>query len=301
MRTYLTGRPLRCIRSETFFQFQARRMMELKNLQFTMARARPPNYGTITAVIMHLIKHVTHTPIPMAAYLRDALRSLRATSIPVRFGMLFLHDLDIPGGTVREIVAEDSEGCKKDMQKARTYSVRRPVAIDSGPTAQFPIGNAPTWEDITNILHLNPTSFLREWLFSPMWHVHDQASALFIQFTVDYSCTLDRRALLAGAPQHPAGNLESAMNFWTVSSLTELLTHARFVPSNHGLRGTLQGHSHRSFVEWKEIFFPGMEKMGGLNSVWKELWEAGYIHEYHELLEDSSDEEIEELDTSLII
>lgn len=300
MEAYLTGRPLHCFKSDVFFNFQARRMLELKNVQFHMARIRPPNYGTITAVIMHLIKHVTHTPIAFAPYLRDALRDLRATEIPVRFGMLFLHDLDLEGGTIREIDEEDSEECKRDMEAARTSKIRRAVASEAGPSAQFPIGNAPTWEEVKTVLLLNPALFLRAWVFSPEWHVNDQASDLFVQFTIDYSLTLDSRSLLAGVPRLPEKSLGDAMGFWTVSSLMQAITHVRFIPSNHGVHaGALQGQTHKSFTSWKDVFFPPMDKPGGLSSAWKELWEQGYIHEYHELMEELSDDEIENLNTHL--
>src|ERR1700739_3390375 len=95
MTRYLKAKPFICVKSSIFFEFQARRMEELFGVQMHMKRCAPDNYGTMTALFMHLIRHVNHSPIAMAPYLRDTLHDLLFSENIERFGMFFLPDLDL--------------------------------------------------------------------------------------------------------------------------------------------------------------------------------------------------------------
>src|ERR1700733_11057896 len=96
MRTYLEDRePILAVKSELYFGFQIRRVKELKNVQIHFSRYRPANYGTITSVLMHMLRHIPHSPAAQTGYLRDALRDLHFDKVMDKFGSFFLHDLDL--------------------------------------------------------------------------------------------------------------------------------------------------------------------------------------------------------------
>jgi hypothetical protein len=56
------------------------------------------NYGTVTAILTHVVQHVCITPIVMNSQLNQDLKDLRFDAISVRFGCFFLHDLDLTNG-----------------------------------------------------------------------------------------------------------------------------------------------------------------------------------------------------------
>ena len=76
-------------------------------MQLVLARARPSNYGVTTTIIMRLIHHTCHFPIIEKDYLWDALRDLRFEEIHETFRMFVLHDLNMDGKYISEIVTED--------------------------------------------------------------------------------------------------------------------------------------------------------------------------------------------------
>ena len=220
MNTYLEEFPLLCVRSADFFEFQERRMLELSNVQFHMAKHRSENYGTVTSLLMHLMRLVDHSPIPMAPYLRDALMDSHYDQVVERFGMFFLHELDLEHGTIGGIDKEDSPECKFAMSKTALAS-KRPISkklfANTDPTAQFPLGNAPTWTDIVHILHHEPIKLMREWIWDPNWDYDPVVSGLFVNFTTHYWLTIQKRALFWGASHSKElgrgnGSLDSAIS-----------------------------------------------------------------------------------------
>src|ERR1700728_3314532 len=111
MELYLVGAtPILAVKTEVYFKFQIRRMKELQNVQTHLSKYRPANYGTMTAVLMHMIRHIPHSPVAQTGYLRDALRDLRFHEVMDRFGTFFLHDLDLEHATLFEI-EQDSNEC----------------------------------------------------------------------------------------------------------------------------------------------------------------------------------------------
>ena len=104
--------PFLLVLSDVFFLWLARQLLELRNVQLVLARARPSNYRVTTTIIMHLICHTCHSPIIEKDYLWDALRDLRFEEIRETFGMFFLHDLNMDGKYISEIITEDPPHCR---------------------------------------------------------------------------------------------------------------------------------------------------------------------------------------------
>ncbi|KIM76118.1 hypothetical protein PILCRDRAFT_91756 [Piloderma croceum F 1598] len=244
MQTYLEdANPILAVKSDLYFGFQIRRMRELRNVQMHMAKYRPQNYGTITSVLMHMMQHIAHSPVASTGYLRDALRELRFHKVMERFGTFFLHEMDLEGAAVLQIDKEDSDKCLlvisqvKSLQKIKEMrGIEVAIVADEEPTEQFPIGNAPTWEEISLMMARWPTMLMSDWVWDEKWVTRSTASRLFVQFTIDYFLTLSTDALKV--PEFPKPHdLKGAMELWTMQSLMTVLKDVSFKPSNHGLKG----------------------------------------------------------------
>src|ERR1700679_2189360 len=109
MKHYLsrTNLPILAVKSEVYWGFQIRRMKEIRNVQLHLSKFRPKNYGTITSVLMHMMRHIPHAPVVKARYLKDALRDLYFNQVMERFGTFFLHDLDLQRGVLTCIDRKD--------------------------------------------------------------------------------------------------------------------------------------------------------------------------------------------------
>jgi hypothetical protein len=286
MNDYLDGSPFICVKSEVFFEFQARRMQELYNVQMRMSRHRGDNYGTSTALMMHLSRHVSHSPIAMAPYLRDTLRDKLFEENRERFGMFFVDGLVLEEGTIEGIPEKDSAECRKDMSRtALAKKKSRPskgiLSLNADPSSQFPLGNAPSWADITHALRHDPMKLLHAWTWDEEWSTDDIAADLFIHFTRQYWFTVHPSFLISEERRPAPNNLEESMQIWTVPSLLSILKQPTCIPSNHGLKGKFQGKGHRAFRDWVQVFFPLPNDPQHKDSVWRELYKYGYIQEYH--------------------
>ena len=297
MESYMDAQPILAVKSEVYFGFQIRRMKELRNVQTYLSKYRPANYGAITAVLMHMIRHIPHSPVAKTGYLRDALRDLRFHEVMERFGTFFLHDLDLDHATLSEIDEEDSDACLLSM--SRDKSLQRikekrmaEVAIVSieEPTAQFPIGNAPTWEEIAMTVARNLMLLMSSWTWNERWATRSTAARLFTQFTVDYFLTLNIDILKNGEFPKPK-DLKEAMELWTVQSLMTVLKDVSFKATNHGLRGKVGGRRNPSFKDLVDLFFPVPEFNIRKESVWHPFLSKGYIREFHETIGSMTNQE----------
>jgi len=127
------------------------------------------------------------------------------------------------------------------------------VVENEQPTEQFPIGNAPTWEEITSTMACNPKLLMSEWVWDENWTTRSTVGHLFVQFTTDYFLTLSMDAIRNSEFPKPK-DLKSAMELWSVSALTTLLNDVSFKPSNHGLLGNVSGRRNPSFKDMVHLF-----------------------------------------------
>ena len=298
MRTYLEdANPILAVKSDLYFGFQIRCMRELRNVQMHMAKYRPQNYGTITSVLMHIMRHIAHLPVAGTGYLRDALRELRFHKVMERFGTFFLHEMDLERAAVLQIDKEDSDECLlvmsrvKSLQKIKEMrGIEVAIMADEEPTEQFPIGNAPTWEEISLTMARRPTMLMSDWVWDEKWATRSTASRLFVQFTIDYFLTLSTDALKV--PEFPKPHdLKGAMELWTMRSLMTVLKDVSFKPSNHGLKGHVSGRRNASFKNMMSLFFPIPELNIHKDSVWHPFLVKGYICQFHEALYAMSEKE----------
>ena len=303
MRTYLEdGEPILAVKSELYFGFQIRQVKELQNVQIHFSKYRPANYGTITGLLMHMLRNVPHSPVAQTGYLRDALRDLHFDTVMDRFGTFFLHELDLEKVVLPDIEQEDTVECLLAMSHVKSLKqikdkramVAMPVVDDEGPTEQFPIGNAPTWDEIASTMACNPKLLMSKWAWDDKWATGSTAGRLFTQFTTDYFLTLSTEVVNDVHLPKPK-DLKGAMELWTVPSLMTLLKDVSFKPSNHGLLGKVPGRRNPSFKDMVDLFFPGPDVNILEKSVWHPFVTRGYIWEFHQTIHSMIEDKISSL------
>ena len=302
MRTYLEdGQPILAVKSELYFGFQIRRVKELQNVQIHFSKYRPANYGTITGLLMHMMRHIPHSPAPQMDYLKDALRDLHFMKKMDKFGTFFLHDLDLQKAFLPDIAQADTDECLLAMSRLTSLKQikdkRDMVAMvveNEEPTEQFPIGNAPTWDEIALTMAHNPKLLMSKWAWDHKWATGSTAGHLFLQFTTDYFLTLSTEVVNDAHLPKPK-DLKGAMELWTLPSLMALLKDVSFKPSNHGLLGKVPGRRNPSFKDMVDLFFPGPDVNIRENSVWRPFLTRGYIREFHQTIHSMTEDDISSL------
>jgi len=285
------------VKSELYFGFQIRRAKELKNVQIHFSRYRPANYGTITSVLMHMLHHIPHSPAAQIGYLRDALRDLHFDKVMDKFGSFFLHDLDLENAILLEVAQTDTDECLLAMswltslkQIKDKRAMVTTVVDNEEPTEQFPIGNAPTWDEIASAMARNPNLLMSKWAWNEKWATSSTTGRLFLQFTINYFITLLSEVMKDVDLPKPK-DLKGAMECWTVRSLAALLKDVSFKPSNHGLLGNVPGRRNPSFKGMTHIFFPRPEFNIHERSVWHPFLTKGYIREFHQTINPMTEDE----------
>ena len=267
-----------------------------------MRRLQPLNYSIITGIIMHLIRCVSTSPIVIPTYVRKALQDLRFEAIGNRFGMFFLHDLDLEQGTLDGIDAKDDTKVQFAMRSVirRRRQVKPLGPVNPRPSSDrellYPYGETPTWSMIAEAIRTTPDVLMRPWAWNETWGDHRLAAHLFVQMTVDIWLTVAGDTLLI-LPPHP-DTLEAAMETWTVTSIQQLFINPSFIASNASLEGG-KGKRHTLFDDMVAIFFPPRGKEFARKSVWRALAEKGYIKEFYRLTEQYSNEQLGNLNNAL--
>jgi hypothetical protein len=260
-------------------------MLELRNLQMKLSKIRPPNYGIATSVIMYLIRYVAITPINTHTYLNNALMDLNFGPHVERFGMFFLHDIDLENGVfLHGCEAEDDREVGVVMkvdQKRRRRARAAPPLVNSEPNATYPFGDSPSWNTIVQAVQESPEKILRPWSWNDVWDRNQHASALFVQMTVDLWLSVVEKRLNGPAPK--PSNLEEAMRCWTLTGIQEAVIHPSFQASNSNLHGARKGKRQPQFHDFTDIVFPPPDTEFNPKSVWLPFVNKGYIKKYHTL------------------
>jgi hypothetical protein len=277
MQEYLSSDPILWVHSATLLKFIRRRMLELKNVQLRLSRIQPSNYATLSCLIMHLIRAVPCNPLPKLGFLHDLLVDLQFGPVAERFGIFFIHNIDLPSGVIRGIDVDDSAEAKQIMKHVTKVQPTR--LVNSCPTAMFPLGNAPCWSEVVKTISYDPELLIEEWTWHDGWADDYHACKLFIQFTVDMWLSVNPNVLTTDTP-HPT-TLKDAMETWTVRSLRKTFSHCTFIPSNYKLRGHIHGRRTKGLPDMLDVFFPLPNNQVREGSVWMPFIRCGFIKEYH--------------------
>ena len=291
MKRYLKRSPVICVPSKTYFTFAKRRLRECQNVLLDLARHRPSNFGLSVAILMHMIRHVCHSPEAKQSYLRDALRDVRFQEVMSDYGMFFLHDLDLEGHCIHEIAAFDPDKCRAAMSRDGKVpkALPSPQPQCSTPSGLYPLGDSPAWSEVKQFIGKGAQEFMHCWVWDPKWGEEDSTAArLFTRFTREFFATLKIDVLRADSPS-PI-HLEDAMELWSVKGLSTTMVSCCFAASNHGLQGNFVGARNIGFKDHAQTFFPIDTEYYG-DSAWAPFLHHGYLRDYRHTMEELDDEE----------
>jgi hypothetical protein len=244
---------------------------------------------------VHLLRNVPFAIPSKKTHLTAALRDLNSEAVIERFGLLFLHDLDINQGRLHTIEQEDNDEVHRAIglhKKRRKVTVKRlPTGFQANtgtaPNNSHPLGTRPTWGQIQECLKHNPVSLFRNWEYNANWDADDDTSDLFVQFTNDFWLALNRKALSEEVPD--VLNLEDAMRLWSAASVHQKLLNVSFMANSEKIgNGKRQSWSFRNM---SDVFFPEPETPMAHGSAWQALREHGYLKKFAQLKDTVSDEE----------
>ena len=281
--------------------------MELLNIQLHLAVLRPPNYGILSGIILHLMRHVIVNSRTTHTFIQDAFRDLCFIPIMERFGMFFLHQLNIKAGTLKEISQEDTPDVIHAYGKSLKKSLApppRPHQVTAANHAQmYPWGPKPSWPRVQQLLDTEKAAFIQKWEFSPesMEVSKLQSELLFVQFTCDLWLSLADGFAAPGVLPKPK-TLAEALCSWAVSSVQDILgaDGCRFLASADGLTGKIPPNLKRSFSESRQIFFPHPTVEIPQKSIWFPYTTGThYISTYHHYLKTWDEEEVQDLHNDL--
>jgi len=284
---YLESDPILWLPSSLWFGFLSRRVFELQKTQMTLQRQqhRRPNYGVLTSIVTHMLRCVSSTPIVYEAHLRESLLALNYQPTIDRFGMFFLHDLELEKvKCLPEVQAKDDANVLRTMgstaHRKQKITNKAMNQHPGGPlTEEFPLGPSPTWREICDALRDDPWKLLREWSWENDWDHSLSASRIFVKFTRQFWSALRQDWLQR--PLVLPQSLKEAMGCWSLETVLSNVLRCHFMPCSAGLLGAVPGKRPKSFAERWEVFFP-LDRTLHKDSVWRVFFEKGYIKEYLE-------------------
>jgi hypothetical protein len=157
--------------SETYFTFTKRRLKEVQNVLLYLVRYRPSNLGLSTAILMHMICQMCHSPIVKTKYILDILRDVHFQDIMSDYGMYFLHNLGHDHHCILQIPDADPTTCKEAM--SRNGKGHKPLIVasppSSGPSDLYSIGDSPAWAEIKSFIEHGAQTLMYQWVWDPDW------------------------------------------------------------------------------------------------------------------------------------
>jgi hypothetical protein len=283
---YFESEPILWIPSEIFCRFLSRRIHELEAIQLRLYKSPPPNYGLLTSIIVHLMRNVSFSVSSKRSYLTEALCDLNYESTIHRFGMFFLHDLDITQGQLHPVMQRDNGDVDKAMglhKKGKKRATRTMAAILTHhpdlPNDSFPLGEAPTWSDLQSCLKHDPIKLIKPWVWNSAWDKDADTSELFNGFTNDVWLALDHKVL--SKPLSRTRTLKDSMELWSVASIKTNFLDVSFIPNGQGI--SKKKKSCWSFRDLASKYFPDPTVPLAPKSAWSGFREHGYLKRYQEL------------------
>ncbi|KAA1480145.1 hypothetical protein DENSPDRAFT_855718, partial [Dentipellis sp. KUC8613] len=277
--SFVQTNPILWIRSEVWFRFLSRRLEEIQAAQITLYKTEPSNYGVVTGLLMYMARASESTPMYVPRHVLDSLQSIGAKASMDRFGMLFLHDLDIQAKDNAYVLLEEEDTADVlasfgRIERRKAKAKARGAAL---PTSdEYPLGSEPTMTELRHAIHHEPWNMMVPFMYLPVWERDEEARMLFMQFTGQMFLFLapgwfTDASIREGDPK----TLEDAMELWTPAKLYESLTH-----------GTVQSQRQPSFRERMEIYFPEGKGAEGRGKQWEALCKGpGFIARYGRIVE----------------
>ena len=308
---FLESDPILWISSETFFKFVSRRFAELLNLQKLFALQRPLNYGTISTLLIHLMRYVMVTPHVTHGFLAKALRDLRFEEIMMSFGAFFLQELDAERGLLADIQEEDDLEVQQiygkaihniGQKKEKTSKYSSLALTKHALRKEYPWGTSIPWKLLEELLSTVPDQFLLPVDFDENSLHLQESRFLFMQFSGEIWLSAHSHYLKGGRLPE-CHTLQDAINLWTINGLKTFVTDFIILPSGNGLSGCPPRHvySQQSFEDRMSIYFPARSVVSlQQTALWKHYsHHMAYLDVYHTYLKEFDVDKRSLLDSDL--
>ena len=244
------------------------------------------------------MQSVIFTPPRVNQYVRKSLAVLQYQRHCDTFGMFFLDTLDF---TIACLIPEILPADDVSVHRILGALVRKPrMPITSREDEQedlnkYPIGETPTWKQITRSLEVNPTVLIRKWEGLPAEldryenpekdSTEDVACDIFIRFTGQIWTALHDGWRIETTVEIAPTTIQEALTNWTVDFVLQHCLNPLFVPCNTGLKH-VSGRHVSSFAGRLTLYFP-LENDEPLGKFWSGFAvEPGYIHDFRERMKD---------------
>src|SRR5277367_4645558 len=213
--------------------------------------------------------------------------------------MFFLHDLDLNRRIcLPPVLRKDDLGVLKTLSvNISTKKTQKSLHQDL-PTDPYPLGEAPSWNDVARCIKEQPWKLMRPWLWSDNLRLLNRtACRLFKQFTTHIWTCLNSKWRTSQEPIRPT-SLQDVIKCWTLDEVHAQIKSVSFIPCNADLLGKIPGRRMPSLAEHRSLYFP--TTLTGLVGYWKLLsMNPGYIAEYQEICEGLSPDGVSDLDSDL--
>jgi len=293
------------VSSKTYFSWIGRRFTELQNIHLKLTTTMLPNHKLMSIIITYLMRYVMVTPQENHKCLIESVRNLRFKGIMERFGMVFLHDLDVQSCKLREIDHQDATELTEIGGRTVKHkeNITRPWQLcNSHDQDDFPWGRALSWQRVVDLLATECSTFLRPWEFIHRQEDDRAFISLFKVFTRDIWMSIGSHVVESNRLPSP-NHLEEAMRTWTPQKVEQILgkDKCHFLPSTHGLMGKYPKNAFsKSFADMRSIFFPGLDINIRKDSLWINYTHQGaYIDIYHGYLKRWTEDDIKRLNNYL--
>jgi hypothetical protein len=271
------------------------------------------NYGVMTGLFTYLMQSVLFTPTMVNSYVRESLALLNYKATADRFGMFFLHDLDMKKDIcLQGVLVKDDLDILRKLGVESIHRLRLPRAAPPGNEDEeeeeaYPIGRTPSWPELNSALKAQPWTIMRRWTWPSALDQYKNAeegsmvhaaSKLFQLFTSQIWATLND-SWKANPDLHAPTTLQAALECWTLDGLHNSLNSYWIIPCNSNIHGDIPGPKAPSFASRSGLYFV-KEASEQLRGVWEPLAKApGFISEYQKQIEKLDDDDIDELDGAL--
>jgi hypothetical protein len=295
----MSSEPVLWLESKVWFTFLAKRVQVIRDTQRHLFSKDPANYGIMTGLFTYMLQSVIFTPTLVSSFVNESLALLRYRQVVDRFGMFFLHNLDLGlEKCLPEVLSKDDLDVlsRLGVKLKKKSRPRMPSPDDNGEI--FPLGKEPTWSAVQGSLRESPWVLMRAWSWSPELDNLDRvACRLFQLFTVHIWAALHDTWRTDSDTVCPT-TLKEALNCWTFQEIHRQTKMVTFIACNAGLCGIDESRRVRSFAERRELYFP--PSLDGLSCHWETFaTEPGYINEYHRICDKRSVEDIIRLNDHL--
>jgi hypothetical protein len=263
----------------------------------------PSNYGVVSGLFVFLMQSVIFTPPMITSYVRETLAALNFKGNCSTFGMFFVEikDMERPW-LIDDLPEVETVEVVRELKLTVTRP-RRPLADrqETEGESRYPLGEAPTWRQITASLQSDPTVLIPRWeepAEPPESIAMNHAAEIFIRFTCHIWILLNPSWRTRPENQINPRSLQEALRCWSVDAIREEILTPTFKPCHSGLEAGA-GRPSFSFHQRKNMYFPD-DGQQVLTKAWKFLGgPPGYITKYRQKKRGLEAEDKRELDECL--